>query len=259
MLPILGSVAVLTRHGIRLGLPRLAPILVALVFFACLAALTLLRGDEPRPAPDAEAAALGEPSVRSHLARRGFDRVVTASLDSETTRVAFFDGPRIVLEVAVPTRGEITNVNRYEDGQARLGSNVGQTLPVLAVLLLAFLLAVVRLPLKRIENLDSAALAAFVVPIVLLNERYVEWSVTASAVLLVYLVARCAGVALAPGRDAAGTVRVRRPAAVRRRGGGRSRADRRARRTGQRRRVCVDARCDAVARRRRALRESRGW
>ena len=58
---------------------------------------------------------------------------------------------------------------------------------MLVALLALFLLATLRLPLRRIENLDVAALAAFAVPIVLLNERYLEWSVLAACVLLAYL------------------------------------------------------------------------
>jgi hypothetical protein len=67
-------------------------------------------------------------------------------------------------------------------------------------MLVVFLLATLRLPLRRIENLDAIALASFVVPIVLLNERYLEWSVPAACAPLVYLAARCAAVAL--GRTA---------------------------------------------------------
>ena len=158
--------------------------------------MLLLRDGEAQPADGAQAAALDTPAVRSHLARRGFDRVVTARLDDETTRVAFFDGPRIVLEAGVPRRGDVTHVKRYEGGRALLGSEVGQTAPVLALMLIAFALATLRAPVRRIENLDVAALAAFAVPIVLLNERYLEWSVFTATVLLAYLCARCMSVAL---------------------------------------------------------------
>jgi hypothetical protein len=159
-----------------------------------------MRSGEPQPADSAQAAALREPAVQSHLARHRYDRVVTARLDDETTRVAFFDGPRIVLEAAVPAPGEVMHVNRYEGSKARLGSEVGQTAPVLALMLLAFVLATLRAPLRRIENLDAAVLAAFAVPVVLLNHRYLEWSVLSSSALLAYLVARCAAVAVGSGR-----------------------------------------------------------
>ncbi len=135
----------------------------------------------------------------------GFDRVVTTPLDDETIRVSFFNGRRVVLEAAVPGSGALIAVNRYEDGHARLGSEVGQSMAVLAAMLAAFMLATLRLPLRRIENLDAVALAAFVVPVVLLNERYLEWSVIAACVPLAYLAARCAAVALGgPQAHAAG-------------------------------------------------------
>ena len=158
--------------------------------------MVMLRDGAAQPAAGAQAAALDTPAVRSHLARHGFDRVVTDRLDDETTRVAFFDGPRIVLEAAVPTRDEVTQVKRYEGGRALLGSEVGQTVPVLALMLVAFALATLRAPVRRIENLDVAALAAFAAPIVLLNERYLEWSVFTATVLLAYLCARCMSAAV---------------------------------------------------------------
>jgi hypothetical protein len=59
-----------------------------------------------------------------------------------------------------------------------------------------FLFATLRLPLLRRANLDALALAAMAVPIVLLNERYLEWSVLAASVLIAYLGVRCLAVAL---------------------------------------------------------------
>lgn len=197
--------AVLTRHGTRLAAPRRAPLVAALAFCIALAGLWVLRADPVRPSEGAaRAAALSDPVVGAYLARHDFDRVLTTRLDEDSTRVAFFDGPRIVLEAAVPAHRPITNVNRYESGHVRVGSEVGQRVPVMAALLLLFLLATVRLPLLRIENLDVAALAAFVAPVVLLNERYVEWSVMAACAPLVYLAVRCAHVGLGRPRAAHG-------------------------------------------------------
>ncbi len=193
--------AVLTRHGTRLGAPGRTPILVALVFCVALAALVALRagdGSAARPSRDAaQAAVLDSAPAREHLARLGFDRVVTTALDAGTTRISFFNGSRIVLEAAVPRRGAVTSLNRYENGNARLGSDVGQRGLALVALLALFGLATLRLPLLRVENLDVAVLAGFVAPIVLLNERYLGWSVLCASVLLVYLTARCASAALA--------------------------------------------------------------
>jgi hypothetical protein len=178
-------------------------VLVAVAFCMALAGLLLLRPDPAGPpAHEARAVALSDPGVRGHLARHDFDRVVTAPLDRHTTRVAFFDGPRIVLEAAVPSGGRVTSVNRYERGKVRHGSEVGQSIPVLAVLLGVFMLATLRRPLRRIQNLDAAALAGFAVPIVLLNRQYVEWSVIVATTLLAYLAVRCGMIAAGRNRAA---------------------------------------------------------
>ena len=195
--------AVLTGFGTGLAALRRAPVVGLLVFLVMLAVIGWFRagsGPSSRPSESAaHAAVLSDPEAREHLARLGFDRVVTTPLDGETTRVSFFNGRRVVLEAAVPGSRAVVAVKRYEDGYVRLGSQVGQGAGVLAAMLAVFALATLRLPLRRLENLDVLALASFVVPVVLLNERYLEWSVVAACVPLAYLMARCAAVALGGG------------------------------------------------------------
>jgi hypothetical protein len=58
-------------------------------------------------------------------------------------------------------------------------------------------------PLRRIRNLDVAAELTLLAPIVLLQRRYIDASVIAAVPGLAYLMARCAWIALAPGRRAA--------------------------------------------------------
>jgi hypothetical protein len=197
-------VAVIARHGSALGGLRRAPVVAVLVFCAALAALTVARADRnpsSRPSDSAaHAAALSDPAVQEHLARYGFDRVVTTPLDGTSTRVSFFEGRRVVLEAAVAADDTVTHLIRHGVGNARVGSEVGQRAPGLVGFTALFLLATLRLPFRRRENLDVIALVAFVVPVVLLNERYLEWSVMAACVPLTYLAARCAMVAL--GRPA---------------------------------------------------------
>jgi hypothetical protein len=148
------------------------------------------RSDGSRlPAPEAERAAMQDAQVQAALAG-GFTRVRTMPLDDSTIRVSFFDGPRAVAEAAVRPDGRVQAVIEH-DGQARVGSDVGQRPPVLCGLVALFLAATLRLPLRRRENLDAAALAAMAVPIVLLNDRFLEWSVLATGVLLAYLGWRC--------------------------------------------------------------------
>lgn len=136
--------------------------------------------------------ALRDQSVRERLVELGWDRVRTAPIDDRLERVAFFKGPRIVLEAAVTRDGRVTSTIVHRPGAARVGGEVAQRRPVLALLVAVFLLALVSAPLRSLRNLDLLALASFVVPVVLMNERLLEASVYASYPPLAYLCARCA-------------------------------------------------------------------
>jgi hypothetical protein len=192
-------VAVITRrgHGFSLGGTRL---LAVALFVLAAGALGALRGEpdgQRLPAARAEQASLADAKVRGALAG-GYTRVRTRPLDDRLLRVSFFDGPRAVAETAIAPDGRVRALIVYDGRHARMGSDVGQRPAVLLVLLALFLVATLRLPLRRRENLDAVALAACAGPIVLLNERYLELSVVAAAVLLAYLGWRCLGVALGP-------------------------------------------------------------
>ena len=176
----------------RLGIAGALVFCVALVFLA-------MGNDRPAPALSkraAESAALRDRVVRERFDGRAYDHVRTTALDHRLTRVSFFEGHKIVLEAAVAPSGRVTNVLPYAEGYVRVGSGIGQRLPVLGALAALFLLAVLRLPLRRIENLDALALAGFCAPIVLLNERLLGLSVVTAAALLAYLLVRCLHVAL---------------------------------------------------------------
>ena len=184
----------MTRRGAGLRIRGTRAPAVGL-FVIALVALAALRDDSDGSrlaAAEAEAQALHDARVRTALAA-GFSRVRTMPLDESTVRVSFFDGPRAVAEVAVGSDGRVQAVTEH-DGKARVGSDVGQSPPVLIGLVALFLVATLRLPLRRRENLDAVALAAMAVPIVLLNERFLEWSVLATGILLAYLMWRCLGV-----------------------------------------------------------------
>lgn len=190
--------AVLSRHRAGFAVGRTAVAAVC-VFAAAAIALTILRADEPAPVlspAEAEAAALGDTAVVRALAG-GYTRVRTMPLDDSAVRVSFFDGPRAVAEAAVGAGGRVDAVIVHDGLHARVGSDVGQSLPVLAGLVVLFGLATLRLPVRRRENLDALALAALAGPIVLVNERYLEWSVLAGTGLLAFLGWRCLRVAAA--------------------------------------------------------------
>ena len=192
--------AVITRRRAGLSI-RATGVLAAAVFLLALLALAAARDGSERSRPtaaQAERAALDDPAVRTALAG-GFTRVRTMPLDERTVRVGFFDGPRAVAEAAVGPRGHVRALIAHDGHRARVGSDVGQRPPVLLGLVALFLLATLRLPLTSRRNLDALALAGCAVPIVLLNERYLEWSVMAGSVLLAYLAWRSLAVALGHG------------------------------------------------------------
>jgi hypothetical protein len=114
---------------------------------------------------------LSDPAAREHLARLGFDRVVTTPLDGETTRVSFFNGRRWCSRRRCRAAGRSSPSTAARTGTHDWAAG-GAGAAVLAAMLAVFLLATLRLPLRRIENLDARA-GRVVVPVVLLNERYV--------------------------------------------------------------------------------------
>ena len=189
--------AVITRRGTGFSIRR-SQLLAGALFVVLLAGLTALRArtadEAPLGASEAERAALDAAPVRAAL-KDGFTRVRTMPLDDRTMRISFFDGSRAVAEAAVDSDGKVRALITHDGRHARVGSEVGQGPPVLLGLLVLFAIATLRLPLARRHNLDALALASAAVPIVLLNERYLEWSVLAGGALLAYLGWRCATVA----------------------------------------------------------------
>jgi hypothetical protein len=199
-------VAVSTRQARLELVPARALMGVVVVFAVALAVLGAIRHEraesERLPRDPAVRAALDDASVRAYLADAGFTRERVTPIDDRLVRVSFFDGPRIVLEVAVAPDGRAVSQIVHRADDVRLGGEVAQRPLVLALLLAVFALATVTLPLRSMRNLDVLALASFVVPIVLLNERLLEASVYASYPPLAYLCIRCGRVGFRPRREA---------------------------------------------------------
>jgi hypothetical protein len=193
-------VAAIAHRVTRVSIGRTVLLAVA-VFAFSVAVLAALQGgrDELALTPaQSESAALDSPRVRQALAH-GYTRVLTMPLDQRTVRVSFLDGPRAVADAAVGTDGRVQVVITHDNQRARVGSEVGQSPPVLWGMVALFLVATLRVPLVRRHNIDAIALAAVAVPIMLLNTGYPEWSVLVAAGLLVYLGWRCLGVAAGRG------------------------------------------------------------
>jgi hypothetical protein len=193
----------------RMALPGLRPtrglVAVLAVYLAALAVLTVLHGNEgpTRRLSDeqAVAAALRDPPSRFALTKSDYTRYRTTPIDDRLMRVSFFDGPRIVLDVAVAPDGTIRNRIPYTSNYVRVGSEIGQDPFILLLLTLAFVLAVARSPLEGRRNRDVAALISFSVPVMLVNARLFEASVVAAVVPLAYLGVRCLRVGFAGADD----------------------------------------------------------
>jgi hypothetical protein len=169
--------------------------LVVIVFLAALAALFALRAaTTPHyrlSAHAAIAAARAEPQTAAYLRTHPTTTARSIPLDREDRRVTFFDGQRIVLDVAVGPDGELDSREEHPAGVPELGSELAHRWWMLALLTAVFLAAVVVVPLRRMANLDALALAGFAGTVVLLDQRLVAASVALGSLLLAYLAARC--------------------------------------------------------------------
>ncbi|HKG02493.1 MAG TPA: glycosyltransferase 87 family protein [Conexibacter sp.] len=182
---------------------RPSALLVALVvLLAAWAALSAARST-PHPLERSAAlrAVLADARAGPALARgERWTNVRVGAVDDTTTRVTFFHGARLVAEVAVTPRGTVERFSDVRGRDAPYGAPIAHRPLVVVIAALAFLLATAVVPLRRIRNLDVAALLALVVPVLLLNERLLVASTLAALPSLLWLTGRCAWLALGPQR-----------------------------------------------------------
>jgi hypothetical protein len=182
-----------------------AVLVAVVVLLAAWPTLAALR-TSPRPLPRAAALRAVEASPRASRALAQGERWTSArvgAVDATTTRVTLLDGPRIVAEVAVGRHG---TVERFSDARGRAaayGAPLALRPLVLAIAALAFVLATAVMPLRRLRNLDVAALLAFLVPLLLLNDRLVVASTLSAVPSLLWLLGRAVWAAFRPQRPAA--------------------------------------------------------
>ena len=167
--------------------------LAAVVAFAAFALLSALAPAPARlalPRAAALAAARDDPGVAADLRHLGppTGARVTA-IDRGLARVSFYRGARLVVEAAVDRRGHVRADIRHRPGVLPRGSDLAGRPLVVAGLLVAFLLATLRLPLGSLANLDALALAALAAPQLLLAQRLATASVLAAYPPLLYLAA----------------------------------------------------------------------
>lgn len=181
-----------------------AVLVAAIVLLAAWAALSATR-TTPRPLPRAVALRAVLHSPRTKVLEHGprWTSARVGAVDATTTRVTLFRGPRLVAEIAVSRRGRVVRFSDVRDARVPYGVPFLQRPLALLIAGLAFLLATAVVPLRRVRNLDVAALLALVAPLVLLDDRLVVASTLAAMPPLLWLTGRCAWAALGPRRPAA--------------------------------------------------------
>jgi hypothetical protein len=179
-----------------------APLVALVVLLATWAALSATRST-PHPLSREAAlhAVLANPKA-AHALSLGphWTSVRVGAVDATTTRVSFFDGPRLVAEVAVSPGRHVERFVLVRGLRAPYGAPLTHRPLVIVVGCLAFLLATAVVPLRRVRNLDVAALLALVVPLVLLDGRLVAASMLTAVPSLLWLTGRCAWTALGRSR-----------------------------------------------------------
>ena len=180
-----------------MGRRRVVVALVALA--AAVAGLSALRASERHhyrlSAAAATAAARADVDDRSFLADHPTTSARVIPLDGSLQRVTFFDGPHVVLDAAVDERGRVVAAEVHVPGTDP-GGGLANSPWFLVLLGACFVLATAVVPIRRMRNLDVAALLAATGVIVLLDQRLLAASVLAGSVLLSYLLARCAWIGL---------------------------------------------------------------
>jgi hypothetical protein len=141
--------------------------------------------------------------VRHALRRSHWDSVFVDAIDSRLERVAFFDGGRIVAQVALRSDGSIAQRIDFKGLRVPYGDWIAFEPALLIILSGLFVLVAGVAPWRRIRNLDVLCALTLVAPIVLLQHRYVNASVLSALPGLLYLLVRSAARALGPGSRAA--------------------------------------------------------
>ena len=200
MMPIRGTEVVRTAASRARRTPALVAVLVVFVLVA--PALTVAHHTAPLALPRARAIAAAVRDVRSQSAFAGvrWDTVTVGAVDGQLDRVSFFAHDRIVAEIAVNRDGAIVEGANFDRAAIPYGNWLAYQPGVLIGLGAMFVLFAGVVPLLRLRNLDVAAALSLVVPLLLLQQRYVDASVLAAVPGLACLMVRAAWFALGPSR-----------------------------------------------------------
>jgi len=177
---------------------RRIALVVALGAFVLVAvAGALAHHDKPLGVPKAQAIARAKaaPQVRDVL--RPGDRAQTLYVDEDLVKVQFYRGDRAVAVAGVDAKDGIVYEGAHENPLGWGAPFTHRALP-LAALALLFLLVTLRVPLRRnaTRTVDLLAICALVVPAVLFDQGSFARGQALIALLLLYLLARGAVLAL---------------------------------------------------------------
>jgi hypothetical protein len=158
--------------------------------------------DFPLSRSAAISAARHDPQAQKFLRSAGADRVRVSLIDHEQERITFFNGYRLLVDVAIDGEGKVTRVAGRTPGTPESGSTVANRTSVLLLLTALFVLATATMPLLSLRNLDVLVAAGLTLPVWLLNQGLAEPSVWVVYPLLAYLAFRCMRMGMG-GRDRA--------------------------------------------------------
>jgi hypothetical protein len=169
---------------------------VALAAFVLVAAVGLLTQRDHRLAvPAAEAARLAAAASPLDQHLRPGDEPKAIYVDDRLVKVMWYRDGRAVATAGVDRYQGVTHRGLLTS-RAGWGAAISHSLIMLAGLTALFLLVTLRGPLRRMRTLDVLALAALVVPAVLIDRGYLGHAEGLAALLLLYLGARGAWLAV---------------------------------------------------------------
>jgi hypothetical protein len=186
---------------------RRRPALIAAlaVLVAGALALAALQHSQPLPLPRAQAIAVALQSPRAHriLRKVRWDHIEADAVDSHLERLTFYEGGQAVAEVAVRRDRTVVEVLDFKALNVPYGDWIAYQPAALVVLAALFVLVAGVGPWRRRRNLDVLMALTLLAPVLLLQHHYIGPSVIAALPGLLYLMGRCALLALAGARPAA--------------------------------------------------------
>jgi Glycosyltransferase family 87 len=189
----------------RKVLPLVAGVLVALLAGAVLTAThhDARMAVAPRVAIDA---VLRDPAAIRVRAGSHWNRITVTPVDQTLVHVSFLRHGQLVAEAAVDRAAHVLSPTNDRLIRVPYGNWIAYEPALLVALCALFALMTAVTPWRRLRNLDVAMALSLMTAVVLFEYRYLSASVVAAAPGMMYLLGRCAFIALGrAGRPAPST------------------------------------------------------